>query len=124
MTHNFYVEVFVSDDDNPVLNALLDYAEVGARMRVECELHHGYAGSYIQPPEPSEANFSDAELDEINFYPHNGEDSLKIEFLMTSEMRDEIVRIARAKIEKNWNSDYEEKAWDSYADEMMESDRD
>lgn len=36
MTHNFYVEVFVSDDDNPVLNALLDYAEVGARMRVEC----------------------------------------------------------------------------------------
>lgn len=43
---------------------------------------------------------------------------------MTSEMRDEIVRIARAKIEKNWNSDYEEKAWDSYADEMMESDRD
>ena len=120
MGFTFEVEVLVSDDDNPIIDALLEYADVEAIMNVECELYHGFEGTQFQPPESSEATFMGAELEDINFYPHNNEDSLKVRFLVTSEMREEIARIARREIEKNWRGDYEGKAWDAYGDHMMD----
>jgi hypothetical protein len=101
------------DEKTKCLQSILDNASIEVEVEVDFDYEGGYSGNYENPPESPEFNYTDIYVNNISFDADTPQIEENIKVLMSNEQKEAIVYLATLIIERDWQSKYEQEAFDS-----------
>jgi hypothetical protein len=101
------------DEKTKCLQSILDNASIEVEVEVDFEYEGGHSGNYENPPESPEANYTDIYVKNISFDADTPQIEENIKVLISNEQKEAIVYLATLIIERDWQSKYEQEAFDS-----------